>query len=157
MTDEALRMKSRQKVGQIGHEASLERDTSIRSLNPIEAGGLRRAPAPGDAIGQTFNVLRRLVTGKEGIEKLSGPLGILHLTGGVTEMTMAQKGYRPWAKSWATCSGCSFQLAAHAVRGYWDSSTCLPLPDPGRRGGCHDPGGGCDRKASYRRRFRTSD
>jgi regulator of sigma E protease len=44
-----------------------------------------------ESIGQTINVLRRLVTGKEGIEKLSGPVGILHLTGGVTEMTMNQE------------------------------------------------------------------
>ena len=87
VTDEALRMK--QKVGQIGLGLA-QRDTSIRSLNPIEAVGYG-VQRTGDAIGQTFNVLRRLVTGKEGIEKLSGPLGILHLTGGVTEMTMAQK------------------------------------------------------------------
>lgn len=87
VTDEALRMK--QKVGQIGLGLA-QRDTSIRSLNPVEAVGYG-VQRTGDAIGQTFNVLRRLVTGKEGIEKLSGPLGILHLTGGVTEMTMAQK------------------------------------------------------------------
>ena len=87
VTDEALRMK--QKVGQIGLGLA-QRDTSIRGLNPIEAVGYG-VQRTGDAIGQTFNVLRRLVTGKEGIEKLSGPLGILHLTGGVTEMTMAQK------------------------------------------------------------------
>lgn len=87
ITDEALRMK--QKVGQIGLGLA-QRDTSIRGLNPIEAVGYG-VQRTGDAIGQTFNVLRRLVTGKEGIEKLSGPLGILHLTGGVTEMTMAQK------------------------------------------------------------------
>jgi regulator of sigma E protease len=85
--DPALRMK--QKVGQIGLELA-QRDTSIRGLNPVEAIGYG-VQRTGDAIGQTFNVLRRLVTGKEGIEKLSGPLGILHLTGGVTEMTMGQE------------------------------------------------------------------
>lgn len=86
-SDPALRMK--QKVGQIGLGLS-QRDTSVRSLNPIEAIGYG-VQRTGDTIGQTVNVLRRLITGKEGIEKLSGPLGILHLTGGVTEMTMNQK------------------------------------------------------------------
>lgn len=88
MVDPALR--TRQKVGRIGLELS-ERDSSIRHLNPIEAVG-HGVTRTGDAIGQTFNVLRRLVTGKEGIDKLSGPVGILHLTGGVTEMTMKQEG-----------------------------------------------------------------
>ena len=83
-------LKTRQKVGRIGLELG-ERETSIRRLNPIEAAGYG-VSRTGDAIGQTFNVLRRLVTGKEGIDKLSGPVGILHLTGGVTEMTMKQEG-----------------------------------------------------------------
>jgi regulator of sigma E protease len=82
-------MRMKQKVGRIGLGLG-ERDTSIRSLNPVEAVGYGFYRT-GDAIGQTVNVLRRLVTGKEGIEKLSGPVGILHLTGGVTEMTMKQE------------------------------------------------------------------
>lgn len=88
MVDPAL--KTRQKVGRVGLELA-ERETSIRRLNPIEAIG-HGVSRTGEAIGQTFNVLRRLVTGKEGIDKLSGPVGILHLTGGVTEMTMKQEG-----------------------------------------------------------------
>lgn len=86
LVDSGMRMK--QKVGRIGLDLG-HRDTSIRNLNPIEAVsyGLQRT---AESIGQTINVLRRLVTGKEGIEKLSGPVGILHLTGGVTEMTMNQ-------------------------------------------------------------------
>jgi regulator of sigma E protease len=107
VTDEALRMK--QKVGQIGLGLA-QRDTSIRGLNPIEAVGYG-VQRTGDAIGQTFNVLRRLVTGKEGIEKLSGPLGILHLTGGVTEMTMAQKDISLGEK-FADLFWMLFQLAA---------------------------------------------
>ncbi len=83
-------LKTRQKIGRIGLELT-ERETSIRRLNPIEAIG-HGVSRTGEAIGQTFNVLRRLVTGKEGIDKLSGPVGILHLTGGVTEMTMNQQG-----------------------------------------------------------------
>jgi regulator of sigma E protease len=87
LVDSGMRMK--QKVGRIGLDLG-HRDTSIRNLNPIEAVsyGLQRT---AESIGQTINVLRRLVTGKEGIEKLSGPVGILHLTGGVTEMTMNQE------------------------------------------------------------------
>ncbi len=87
LVDSGMRMK--QKVGRIGLDLG-HRDTSIRSLNPIEAVsyGLQRT---AESIGQTINVLRRLITGKEGIEKLSGPVGILHLTGGVTEMTMNQE------------------------------------------------------------------
>lgn len=88
MVDPAL--KTRQKVGRIGLELA-ERETSIRHLNVFEAVG-HGVSRTGETIGQTFNVLRRLVTGKEGIDKLSGPVGILHLTGGVTEMTMKQEG-----------------------------------------------------------------
>ena len=82
-------MRMKQKVGRIGLDLG-HRDTSIRNLNPVEAVGygLQRT---SESIGQTINVLRRLITGKEGIEKLSGPVGILHLTGGVTEMTMNQE------------------------------------------------------------------
>jgi regulator of sigma E protease len=87
LVDSGMRMK--QKVGRIGLDLG-HRDTSIRNLNPVEAVGygLQRT---AESIGQTINVLRRLITGKEGIEKLSGPVGILHLTGGVTEMTMNQE------------------------------------------------------------------
>jgi regulator of sigma E protease len=87
LVDSGMRMK--QKVGRIGLDLG-HRDTSIRNLNPVEAVGygLQRT---AESIGQTINVLRRLITGKEGIEKLSGPVGILHLTGGVTEVTMNQE------------------------------------------------------------------
>ena len=87
LVDSGMRMK--QKVGRIGLDLG-HRDTSIRNLNPVEAVGygLQRT---AESIDQTINVLRRLITGKEGIEKLSGPVGILHLTGGVTEMTMNQE------------------------------------------------------------------
>jgi regulator of sigma E protease len=85
--DETLRMK--QKVGRVGIEIA-QRDSSMRGLNPVEALG-HGVYRTTDTIGQTLNVLRRLVTGKEGIDKLSGPVGILHLTGGVTEATMKQE------------------------------------------------------------------
>ncbi len=83
-------LKTRQKVGRIGMGLA-EVETSLRRLNVIEAAGYGISRT-GEAIGQTFNVVRRLVTGKEGIDKLSGPVGILHLTGGVTQMTMKQEG-----------------------------------------------------------------
>lgn len=87
VSDAALRMK--QKVGRVGIGIS-ERDTAMRGLNPVEAVGYG-VYRTADAIGQTLNVLRRLVMGKEGIDKLSGPVGILHLTSGVTEATMSQE------------------------------------------------------------------
>ena len=83
-------LNTRQKIGRVGMGIA-DVGTSLRRLNPIEAAGYG-VSRTGDALGQTFNVLRRLVTGKEGIDKLSGPVGILHLTGGVTEMTMKQEG-----------------------------------------------------------------
>lgn len=86
IVDKDLRMK--QKVGRIGLSPS-ERDSEWRALNPIEAVG-HGVQRTADSIGQTLNVLRRLVTGKEGIDKLSGPVGILHLTSGVTQMTLNQ-------------------------------------------------------------------
>jgi len=87
VSDAALRMK--QKVGRVGIGIG-ERETQMRGLNPVEAVGYG-VYRTTDAIGQTLNVLRRLVTGKEGIDKLSGPVGILHLTSGVTEATMSQQ------------------------------------------------------------------
>jgi regulator of sigma E protease len=83
-------LNTRQKIGRIGMGLT-QVDTSLRRLNPIEALGYG-VSRTGEALGQTFNVVRRLVTGKEGIDKLSGPVGILHLTGGVTQMTMKQEG-----------------------------------------------------------------
>lgn len=87
VTDEQLKMS--QKVGQLMVKLE-QRDTSIRNLNPVEAVGYGFYRT-GDTIASTVNVMRRLIMGKEGLDKLSGPVGILHLTGGVTEMTLAQK------------------------------------------------------------------
>lgn len=87
MSDEILRMK--QKVGRVGLGIG-ERNSSMRGLGPAEAVGYGVFRTT-DAIGQTINVLRRLLVGKEGIDKLSGPVGILHLTSGVTEATMGQE------------------------------------------------------------------
>ncbi len=80
----------KQRAGRVGLALG-QRDTSIRNLNPIEAIGYG-FKSTGDALGATINVLRRLVTGKEGLQNLSGPVGILSLTGSVSEVTMNQEG-----------------------------------------------------------------
>ncbi|RYG36558.1 MAG: RIP metalloprotease [Burkholderiales bacterium] len=86
-TNPVLQMK--QKVGRIGVELD-GRPTDIRHLNPIEAVGYG-VTSTGDALSATLNVLRRLVTGKEGIDKLSGPVGIFTLADKVTDLHMQQK------------------------------------------------------------------
>jgi regulator of sigma E protease len=105
--DEATKVT--QKVGRLGLGLS-QIDTSIQRLNPVEAIGYG-VSRTGDALGQTVNVLRRLITGKEGIDKLSGPVGILHLTSGVTEMTMKQEGV-PLGEKFGQLFWLLFQLAA---------------------------------------------
>ncbi len=77
-----------EKVGKVGLAMS-HRDISMRSLNPIEAIGYG-VSATGDAIGATVNVLRRLFTGKDGLDKLSGPVGIFSLADKVTDLHMKQ-------------------------------------------------------------------
>lgn len=93
-TNAVLQMK--QKVGRIGIRLA-ERDTQIRNLNPIEAVGYGFT-STGDALGATFNVLRRLFTGKEGLDKLSGPVGIFTLADKVTDLHMQQKNVDIWEK-----------------------------------------------------------
>ena len=44
------------------------------------------------ALEATINVLRRLVTGKEGLDKLSGPLGIFTVADNGTDLHMKQEG-----------------------------------------------------------------
>ncbi|MBK8841233.1 MAG: RIP metalloprotease [Hyphomonadaceae bacterium] len=93
-TNAVLQMK--QKVGRIGIRLT-ETDTAIRNLNPIEAVGYG-ITSTGDALGATVNVLRRLVTGKEGLDKLSGPVGIFTLADKVTDLHMQQKNVDIWEK-----------------------------------------------------------
>ena len=83
-------LKVKQKVGKVGLGLE-EREADIRRLNPIEAVGYGFS-ATGDALGATLNVMRRLVTGKDGLDKLSGPIGIASLTGNLTDMHLNQKG-----------------------------------------------------------------
>lgn len=86
-TNPVLQMK--QKVGRIGVQLD-GRPSDLRYLNPIEAVGYG-VTSTGDALSATVNVLRRLVTGKEGIDKLSGPVGIFTLADKVTDLHMQQK------------------------------------------------------------------
>ena len=93
-TNAVLQMK--QKIGRIGIRLT-ETDTAIRNLNPIEAVGYG-ITSTGDALGATVNVLRRLVTGKEGLDKLSGPVGIFTLADKITDLHMQQKNVDIWEK-----------------------------------------------------------
>jgi regulator of sigma E protease len=86
----------KQKVGRIGIQIA-ERETEIRHLNPIEAVGYG-VTSTGDALSATVNVLRRLVTGKDGLDKLSGPVGIFTLADNVTDLHMKQQGVDIWEK-----------------------------------------------------------
>lgn len=78
-----------EKVGRVGLVLE-QRDVSIRQLNPVE-GVAYGVKATGDAIGATVNVLRRLVTGKDGLDKLSGPVGIFNLADKVTDLHLRQE------------------------------------------------------------------
>jgi regulator of sigma E protease len=84
--NEALNLT--EKVGVIGINLQAV-NVSVKRLNPIEAVG-HGVSVTGDTIGATVNVIRRLVTGKEGIEKLSGPVGILRITDKMTGAQMDQ-------------------------------------------------------------------
>ena len=83
-------LKVKEKIGRIGLGLG-HRGVEIRRLNPVEAVGYG-VSSTTDAIGSTINVLRRLITGKDGIDKLSGPLGIFTLADNVTDMHMKREG-----------------------------------------------------------------
>lgn len=93
-TNPVLQMK--QKVGRIGIQLD-GRPSDLRYLNPIEAVGYG-VTSTGDALSATLNVLRRLVTGKESIDKLSGPVGIFTLADKVTDLHMQQQDISFWEK-----------------------------------------------------------
>jgi regulator of sigma E protease len=78
-----------EKLGRVGVELG-QRDVSVRQYNPVEAVGYG-VKATGDAIGATVNVLRRLVTGRDGLDKLSGPVGIFNLADKVTDLHLRQE------------------------------------------------------------------
>ena len=86
-------LKVTEKVGKIGWSFPSAK-SDIRHLNPIEAVGYGFS-ATGDALGATLNVMRRLVTGKDGLDKLSGPIEIATLTDKITDMHLKQEGVAP--------------------------------------------------------------
>ena len=80
----------KEKLGRIGLGLG-HRGVEIRKLNPIDAVA-HGMNSTSEAIGATVNVLRRLITGIDGLDKLSGPLGIFTLADNVTDMHMKQAG-----------------------------------------------------------------
>jgi regulator of sigma E protease len=96
-------------VGKIGVLPG-QREVDVRRLNPIEAVGYGFS-ATGDALGATLNVMRRLVTGKDGLDKLSGPIGIATLTDNITDMHLKQEGV-PLLDRWMGLATTLIQLVA---------------------------------------------
>lgn len=87
-SNEALNI--REKVGRVGLELA-QRDAAMKRLNPIDAVGFGVSET-GHNLSATLTVLRRLVTGKDGLDKLSGPLGIIKIAGAGTDAQMKQSG-----------------------------------------------------------------
>jgi regulator of sigma E protease len=77
-----------EKVGRIGLTL-VEANVAFRRLNPLDALGYG-VMKTGDAISDTVTVIRRLVTGLDGLDKFSGPVGIFGITDNVTDMHMKQ-------------------------------------------------------------------
>lgn len=88
MVEKNAQLNVTEKVGKVGVELA-NVGVTWRRLNPIEAVGYGFT-STGDAIGATLTVLRRLVTGKDGLDKLSGPVGIFSLADKVTDLHMKQ-------------------------------------------------------------------
>lgn len=84
--NEALKVTS--KVGRIGLVVAAV-DLEIRKLGPIEATGYG-VNSVVKAVGDTMNVLRRLVTRFQDFDKLNGPFGIFYITDNVTDYQMQQ-------------------------------------------------------------------
>jgi regulator of sigma E protease len=71
--------------GHIG--LTMGQDLRFQRVGPVAAlrQGVRDT---GDRIDMTVTVLRRLITGKDGLDKLSGPVGMASFTGKVTDAHM---------------------------------------------------------------------
>jgi regulator of sigma E protease len=83
-------LKVTEKLGRIGLDLG-HRGVEIRRLNPVAAIAYG-VSSTSDALNSTVNVMRRLITGKDGLDKLSGPLGIFSLADNVTDHHMKQEG-----------------------------------------------------------------
>ena len=88
VTNQQLRVKER--VGRLG--AGLQEvNPHTDYLNPIQGVGYGLSQT-ANALDATVNVLRRLITGKDGLDKLSGPLGIFNVADAGTDANMKQEG-----------------------------------------------------------------
>jgi regulator of sigma E protease len=88
MTNRQLRVK--EQVGRLGARLD-EVNPRVEHLNPIQGIGSGISQTI-NALDDTLTVLRRLVTGKEGLDKLSGPLGIFNVADAGTDANMKQEG-----------------------------------------------------------------
>jgi regulator of sigma E protease len=96
LTNQQLRVKER--IGRLG--ANLEEVNSrTEHLNPIEGIGYGISQTV-NSLDDTFTVLRRLITGKDGLDKLSGPLGIFNVADAGTDANMKQEGVAFEARLW---------------------------------------------------------
>ncbi|MBI1359619.1 MAG: PDZ domain-containing protein [Alphaproteobacteria bacterium] len=75
--------KVTEKTGHIGLGMA-QGNLHFKRLGPIAALGYGVSHT-ADTIGTTVTVLRRLVTGRDGLDKLNGPVGMLNFTGNVTD------------------------------------------------------------------------
>lgn len=81
-------MKITAKVGRIGLQVA-SADLEVRRYDPFSALGYG-VQSVGNTVMDTFNVLRRLVTKFQDMDKLSGPFGIFYITDNVTDYQMQQ-------------------------------------------------------------------
>jgi regulator of sigma E protease len=96
VTNEQLRVKER--IGRLGaglQEVNYHTD----HLNPVEGIGYGFSQT-ANALDATVNVLRRLITGKDGLDKLSGPLGIFNVADAGTDANMKQEGVAYEQRLW---------------------------------------------------------
>ena len=69
----------------------MEQTLHLERLGPVAA--LREGVSTtADRVDMTVTVLRRLITGRDGLDKLSGPVGMLSFTGKVTDAHMKSNG-----------------------------------------------------------------
>ncbi|HEY7798830.1 MAG TPA: M50 family metallopeptidase [Hyphomonadaceae bacterium] len=88
VTNQQLRVKER--VGKLGTRLK-EVNPHTEHLNPIQGIGYGFSQT-ANALDATINVMRRLITGKDGLDKLSGPLGIFNVADAGTDANMKQEG-----------------------------------------------------------------
>ncbi len=96
LTNQQLRVKER--VGRLGAQLEEVNSRTVH-LNPIEGIGYGLSQT-ANSLDDTFTVLRRLITGKDGLDKLSGPLGIFNVADAGTDANMKQEGVAYEQRLW---------------------------------------------------------